>query len=96
MLLGDSAIDSKVCQEVVVEKSLREYIREPDVVGECLQYVKKSTNEAEENTVVVVYTNSHYKTRNGWPFVTEHLHDSIHVSMPVPLRFGHICKRETC
>ena len=37
MLLGDSAIDSRVCQEAVVEKSLREYIREPDVVGECLQ-----------------------------------------------------------
>ena len=37
MLLGDSAIDSRVCQEAVVEKSLREYIREPDVVGESLQ-----------------------------------------------------------
>ena len=88
--------DANGCQEAVVEKSLREYIKEPDVVGECLQYVRKSTNGVEENTVFVVYTNSHYKRRNGWPCATEHLHDSIHVSLPVPLRFGHICKCETC
>ena len=72
MLLGDIGIDSKVCQETAVEKSLREYIRESDVVGECLQYVEKSTNGVEENTVVVVYTNSHYKRRNSSPCATEH------------------------
>ena len=45
MLLGDSTIDSKVCQEASVGNVLRQHIRESHVVGECLHYVKKSTNE---------------------------------------------------
>ena len=45
MLLGDSTIDSRVCQEASVGNVLRQYIRESHVVGECLDYVKKSTNE---------------------------------------------------
>ena len=35
MLLGDSTIDSKVCQEASVGNVLRQYIRESHVVGEC-------------------------------------------------------------
>ena len=104
MLLEDSTIDPKVCQEAGVGEALIQYIRESHVyviiwkplVDECLQYVKKSTNKVEKNTVAVVCTNSHYKKRDGWPCATEYLHDCIHFSIPSPLRFGHICKRETC
>ena len=71
MVPGDSAIDPKACQETCVGEDLRQYIRESHVymiiwkplVGEFLQYVKKSTNEVEKNTAAVICTNSHYKRR---------------------------------
>ena len=83
ILLGDSAINPKVCQEAVVGKSLRQYIKESHVVGQCLQYVKKSTNGVDKNTVAVVCTNSYYEVIDGVPCATGHLHDCIHVSIPV-------------
>ena len=48
MLLGDSTIDSKVCQEASVGNVLRQYIRESHVVGECLDYV---TNEVDQRSI---------------------------------------------
>ena len=47
-----------MCQEAVVGKALREYIKESHVVGQSFQYVKRSTNGVEKNTVAVVCTNS--------------------------------------
>ena len=96
MLLGDSAIDSIVCQEAGLGKAERQYIRESHAVGEWLQYVKKSTIGVDENTVAVVCTNFRYKRIGGRPCAAEHLHDCIHVSIPVPLPFGHTCNCETC
>ena len=53
------------------------------MVGQCLQWVKKTTNGVYKNTVAAVCTNSYYKIIDGWPCATEHLHDCIHVSIPV-------------
>ena len=69
MVSGDSTIKPKVCQATCVGEDLKQYVRECHVymiiwkplVGEFWQYVKKSTNEVEKNTVAVVYTNCHYK-----------------------------------
>ena len=37
------------------------------------------------------------KRRSGWPFTTDiHIHICIHISIPVPLRFGHLCIWRTC
>ena len=71
MVSRDSAIDPKVCQEACVGKDLGQYLRESNVymiiwkplVGELLQYVEKSTNEVEKNTVALLCTNAHYKRR---------------------------------
>ena len=71
MVSEDSTKKPKACQETCVGEDLRQYIKESHVymiiwkplVGEFLQYVKKSTNEVEKNTVAVIYTNSHYKRR---------------------------------
>ena len=84
-----------MCQEAGVGKGLRQYIRDFHVVGEYLEYVKKSANDVEENTVAAVCPNSHYKRIDSWPFATEYLHDCIHVSIPASLSFGHICNCET-
>ena len=65
-MLGDNAIDPKVCQESGVGEALRQRITEyrfymiiwKPLVGKCLQYVKNSTNEVANN---IVCTNSQRK-----------------------------------
>ena len=55
------------------------------LVGQCLQYVKESTNEVDKNAVAVVCTNSHCKKR--WlAMCNRSFHDCIHVSIPDSLR----------
>ena len=65
-VLGDNAIDPKVCQESGVGEALRQHITEyhfymiiwKPLVVKCLQYIKNSTNEVAKN---IVRTNSQRK-----------------------------------
>ena len=68
-MLGDSAVDPKVCQEAGAGEGLRPYIRKYHVymiiwellVVKCLQCVKNLINEVARNIVAVIRTNSQRK-----------------------------------
>ena len=87
-------------------ESLRQYIREYHVymiiwkplTGEYLQYLKNPTKEVAKNTVDVVRTNSQRKEELVG-HVQQKPHGCNRVSIPSPLRFGHLCRwkmRQPC
>ena len=70
-------------------------IRKP-LLDECLQCVKEPTNEVVKNAVAVLWCVLILNVNMRWlAMCNRNLHDCINVSIPVPLRFGHLCYWET-
>ena len=60
------------------------------LVGECLQYVKKSTNEMEKNAVAVVRTYSHCEEE-----LVDHVQLNISMAVSMFLSLPH-CSLDIC
>ena len=83
-----NVIDPRVCQETGVgrRKSLKKVLN-----GKCLQCVKEPIIKVDKNAAAVVLTKKRWLVMRN-----RNLHDCIHVSIPIPLCFGHLCYWETC
>ena len=65
------------------------------LVRECLQQVKEPINADNKNAVPVVRSDSHCKGEVV-ALVRQKFHNCIHSSIPIPLRFGHLCNWKIC